>query len=273
MYAVLFNHEAHANEIISRKKTQYECTAENAASLTSDTQEDQRPKVLWAQYFDENSAPPSGGWSIAECPTWDAAYYCEYAHHCGAKIMGRPESMGFNVSYGGPEVYWYLSDEEFAEFGKDAEHWIYAGPTFDDDYNLKKDILDQFKSVQNKQVFDTQGQGPYAWYEQRLSEYDVVALDFCSIVGTASPFYIHERRWFRNIYTDAIGTQGTCDGDEMTLAYEPEDALCASLNLDGSGSSTGEEAAPSPTEVTSLAGARFVSTIAVLAVGVVSTMA
>jgi hypothetical protein len=185
--------------------------------------------------------------------------------------MGRPESMGFNVSYGGPEVYWYLTDEEFAEFGKNAEHWIYTGPTFDDDYNLKKDLLDQFKSVQNKQVFDTQGQGPYAWYEQRLAEYDVVALDFCSIVGTASPFYIHERHWFRNIYTDAIGTQGTCDGDEMNLAYVPEDAKCAPFNIDGSGSSTGEKPDPSPIEVASLASATFISTV-VVAVGVVSTL-
>jgi hypothetical protein len=57
----------------------------------------------------------------------------------------------------------------------------------------------------------------------------------------------------------------------MNLAYEPEDAKCAPFNIDGSGSSTGEEPAPSPTEVTNLASATFMSTV-VIAVGAVSTL-
>jgi len=141
MYAALFNLEGDANEIISAAKSRYECAAENAAILTSDVSEDDRPKILWAQHFD------GIGWSIAECPTWDAAYYCEYAHHCGASIISRPEGVGFSESYGGPEVYWYLTDDEFLDLGKDVETWVYPGPTFGDVYAMKPDILDQFVLV------------------------------------------------------------------------------------------------------------------------------
>ena len=34
-------------------------------------------------------------------------------------------------------------------------------------------------------------------HEQRLGEYDVVALDFCTLVGTNNPNTVHRRRWFR----------------------------------------------------------------------------
>jgi len=93
-------------------------------------------------------------------PTWDSAYYCEYAHHCGAEIISRPEGMGFNRTYGSPTVFWYVTDEEFLELGKDAETWIYPSKTFEGVYEEKKEMLDQFKSVQMENVYDTQGQGP-----------------------------------------------------------------------------------------------------------------
>jgi len=223
MYAALFNLEGEANEIVSATKSRYECAAENAAILTSDVSEDDRPKILWAQHFD------GIGWSIAECPTWDAAYYCEYAHHCGASVISRPEGVGFSESYGGPEVYWYLTDDEFLEVGKDAETWIYPSPTFSDVYDQKSAVLDQFKSVQNERVYDTMGQGPFGWHEQRLAEYDVVALDMCSIVGTASTAggIVHNRRWFRNYFAEPVGGPGTCDAAGIDLAYVPAEAQCS----------------------------------------------
>jgi len=223
MYAALFNLEGMANKIIADTESRYKCSAENAAALTSDIKKEDKPKLLWANYF--SSVP---GWSVGACPTPDAAYYCEYAQHCGAEVISRPEGMGFNKTYkGSPTVYWYLNDEQFLELGKDAETWIYPSQTFESVYQEKKDILNQFKSVENKKVFDTQGQGEYGWHEQRLAEYDVVALDMCTIVGTSNPDLNHQNRWFRNYYSGAIGSPGFCDAPtEIDMPYVPSQAEC-----------------------------------------------
>lgn len=226
MYAALFNLEGAANEIIADTESRYECSASNAATITSsDANQQDKPKILWAQYF-----AGQGGWSVASCPTWDEAYYCEYAHHCGAELISRPEGMGFSKQYGTPTLYWYVTDEEFLELGKDADTWIYPSKTFEAVYNEKKELLDQFKSVREKNVYDTQGQGPHSWHEQRLAEYDVVALDMCTLVGTNNPDAIHRRRWFRSYFDEPIGGLGTCDAPaELDLAYVPAQAECTVL--------------------------------------------
>jgi hypothetical protein len=266
MYAALFNLEGTANKIITDTEARYQCLADNAAAVESDIQEEDKPKILWADYFD------GIGWSIGECPTWDAAYYCEYAAHCGASIISRPEGVGFSESYGTETLYWYLTDDEFLELGKDATTWIYPSKTFNDVYDQKKDMLDQFKSVQNKNVYDTQGGGPLAWYEQRLAEYDVVALDMCTLVGTANPnsSSIHVRKWFRNYFTEPVGTQGTCNvPEDITVAYVPEQAECTSIQSSSGGfPSEGSAAAPNSSQRTSAA---FVSVLAIVA-GIVPTM-
>ena len=136
-------------------------------------------------------------------------------------------------------------------------HGIYPSKTFNDVYDQKKDMLDQFKSVQNKNVYDTQGGGPLAWYEQRLAEYDVVALDMCTLVGTANPnsSSIHVRKWFRNYFTDPVGTQGTCNvPEDITLAYVPEQAECTSIQSSSGGfPSEGSAAATNSSQRTSAA--------------------
>jgi hypothetical protein len=236
MYAALFNLEGMANEIISDTEARYECSAKNAKALVADIQEADKPKILWAQYFD------GIGWSVADCPTPDEAYYCEFANHCGAEIISRPEGMGFSKQYGSPTVYWYLEDEDFLKLGKDAETWIYPSKTFSDVYAEKKELLDQFKSVQNENVYDTQGQGPNGWHEQRLAEYDIVALDMCALVGTNNPETIHRRRWFRSYFDENIGSAGTCDvPDELEVAWKPAEAQCTPLR-------SAAEAKPDETE-------------------------
>ena len=122
----------------------------------------------------------------------------------------------------------YLTDEEFLELGKDAETFIYPSSNFGEIYNSKKDILDQFRSVQNENVYDTQGQGEHVWYEQRLAEYDVVTQDMCALAGTTGPGSLHVRRWFRSYFREPIGSLGACDaeGGEVDLAYVPAQAQC-----------------------------------------------
>ena len=261
MYAALFNMEGAANEIIADTESRYDCSADNAKALSADVQREERPKILWAEYFDS-----VGGWSVAKCPTWDAAYYCEYAEHCGAEIISQPEGVGFSDEWG----YMYLTDEDLLELGKDAETWIYPSRNFEDVYYAKKDVLDQFKSVQNKNVYDTQGQGPDAWLEQRLAEYDVVALDLCSIAGTNNPDAIHRRRWFRSYFDEPIGNLGSCDApDELEEAYIPAEAKCTLLSEDAA--SPNETETPPDDESTSTAATRGVEFARALVAGIIVT--
>ena len=161
----------------------------------------------------------------------DSAYYCEYATHCGANIISRPPEMGYFVQFGGPTKYWYLNDDELLELGRDADVWIFPSNRWDDVYATHNATMDQIKAVQNKQVYDNQGSGSNAWFEQRLAEYDVVGLDFCDIVGTANPNGPpHVRRWFRNIFTEPIGDLPVCNApDEFSEPYVPRGAECELL--------------------------------------------
>eukprot|EP00956_Cyclotella_meneghiniana_P032481 scaffold89652_cov58-Cyclotella_meneghiniana.AAC.1 len=87
------------------------------------------------------------------------------------------------------------------------------------------------------EVYDTQGQGPFSWHEQRLGEYDVVALDFCSLVGTDNPNIIHRRRWFRNIFIESIGNPGSCDApDQIDEPYVPSESSCTPIGSESESS-------------------------------------
>jgi len=219
--------EGLSNRISSEKQTNYDCTNAVANTIVEtkqqrmldDNDEEEEyhaPTIFWANYFTWGGL----GWSVAECPTWDKTYYCEYAAHCGATILTRPEGVGYNQTYGGsPTVYWYLNDTEAFEMGKDADIFIYSGSDWDALYESHGEMLDEFKSVQNKQVFDTLGQGPSSWNEQRYAEYDTVGLDMCDVVGHSSSSIEdnqpYVRRWFRNVYTEPIGSldDSECDVD------------------------------------------------------------
>jgi ABC-type Fe3+-hydroxamate transport system substrate-binding protein len=230
LYGALFNLEGEANRIASETMERYQCSASRAAALSADIPEENKVKILWANYFNGYN------WSVAECSTWDETYYCEYAAHCGADIISRPEDVGYAPeSLGGN--YWYVNDDELLELGKDADVWVYPSRTWDTVYQDKKELLDQFKAVQNKQVYDTQGQGPFGWHEQRLGEYDVVALDFCDLAGNENPTgTIHVQKWFRNIFNDPIGSPGVCNGpSDVDQPYVPQGAYCEPLQATNTG--------------------------------------
>lgn len=101
-------------------------------------------------------------------------------------------------------------------------------------YEQKKEVLDQIKAVQNKKVFDARGKGPSAWHEQRLAEYDIVALDFCDMVGTSSNTGTggpHERQWLRNVFNgEPVGSLPECKvPDDISKPYVAEGAQCELL--------------------------------------------
>lgn len=159
-FSAFFNLEATANELYANATGRYECVSENAARITADAQN--KPTVLWAYYNNLYM-----GWDVAECPN----YYCEYAEICNADILN-----SFEGSIEGFEGSKLMTTEEFVEFGKDADHWIYVSNDWDDVYEANKDDLDQFKSVQALQVFDYMGSGENAWFENRLVEFGKNAL-------------------------------------------------------------------------------------------------
>ncbi len=227
-YAAFYNMEGEAKRIAESAKDSYECSSEVARDIAKqqrDLEEEKsskKPVIFWGSHFSYYN------WSVAECPTWDSAYYCEYAAHCGATILSRPQGVGYNQTWG-TDVYWYLNDEEMLEMAKDADVFIYSGGNWDDLYSRKNATLDQLKSVQNKMVFDVQGQGASAWYEQRYAEYDVVGLDMCDVVGHVSATGpVHQRRWFRNVFTEPIGSLPTCDveGGEISKPLVPPGQEC-----------------------------------------------
>ena len=237
-FAALYNLEGESSRITSELQESYDCSSAVARDLSApkrelqeeeEEEEENQPVILWANYLTyDNIGWSVFGWSVAECPTWDSTYYCEYAAHCDAKILSRPEGVGYNKTYGSPTVYWYLNDTEFLQMAKNADVFIYTGSDFDEIYTLKNETMDQIKAVQNKQVFDTLGQGASAWYEQRYAEYDIVGLDMCDVVGRSSTTGPkHERRWFRNVYTEPIGSLGTCNvPDEISQPYVPPAEQC-----------------------------------------------
>jgi hypothetical protein len=242
LYAALFNMEARSNEIAQQTEERYMCSSLNAQILSSDVAQEDRPVVFWANFFEGYN------WSVAECPTWDHTFYCEYASHCGANIISRPEGVGVE-DFG----FWYLTDEEVLELGKDADIFIYPSQDWDEIYEQKKELLDQFKSVQNKQVYDTQGGGQNAWHEQRLAEYDVVGNDFCALVGVSNPQQVppHVVKWFRNVFTGTVPEEGTCNvPDELDDPYVPVGASCVQFEQpqgDGNETEGGNEISSAPT--------------------------
>lgn len=230
-YAAFYNMEGESTRIATQMQDSYDCSSDVARSfvqekreLVKEEDEYKEPTIMWANYIGWQDL----GWSVAECPTWDKTYYCEYATHCGATVLSRPEGVGYNKTWGSPTVYWYLSDDEMLEMGKDADVFIYSGGDWDTVYESKKEILDQMKSVQNKQVFDTLGQGPSTWLEQRYAEYDVVGLDVCDVVGHTSKAVGHTRRWLRNVFDEPVGTLPVCDvaGGEISKPYVPPQQEC-----------------------------------------------
>ena len=155
-YALFFNLEEKANEIFNDAKGRYSCTSENAGIMACDNVK--VPVVLWGSYSDF-----CGGWDVATCPN----YYCEFAQSCQAEILSSPDQGSFFSEDCSRN---YMTTEEFIDFGKDADIWIYTSPDFENAMTTFAANLTDFVSIQNKLVFDTEGSGAGAWFEQRLVE-------------------------------------------------------------------------------------------------------
>lgn len=155
-YSTFFNLEETANMIYNETRDRYTCAEDNANLLACDSET--TPVVLWASY-----SGYCGGWDVATCPN----YYCEFAEGCQAEILNSDTQGSLFSDACGRN---YMTTEEFMEFGKDADVWIYTSTNFEDMLSEFGDNMTDFVSIQNQEVYDTQGSGANAWFEQRLAE-------------------------------------------------------------------------------------------------------
>lgn len=183
-YAAFFNLEKLANEVVDAAQDRWDCVADNAALVESDSF-DKKPTVLWAYYTEY-----CNGWDVGVCPN----YYCEFAEACSADILSSTDGV-FRPECGAT----YMTTEQLVEFGKDADHWIYSWTDWDTVYPVFEDQLKEMKAVREKQVYDvTFSTG--GWFEQRVAEHYNVLRDFCHVVGTQQG--LNGRGWFRNVFTE-----------------------------------------------------------------------
>lgn len=207
--AAFYNREELANQVFDATQEQWDCVSRQAAATATDSV---KPKVLWAYYSDY-----CGGWDVGNpCPN----YYCEFATACGADLIDPTAVNG--TSYSDLCGVTYLTTSELVELGKDADIWFFPAPYWNTTYATYGDELSEMKSVQAKQVYDYQGSGEDAWFQERFAEYYDVLADYCRAVGTHKGLSAGGGggRWFRNVFTDSVGDQGECDPDEApTLPF------------------------------------------------------
>jgi len=228
-YSAFFNLEKEANEIFEATKNRYDCTVKNAGILSAD--QEKKPTVLWGSF-----CASCGGWSVAKsCPE----YYCEFAESCGASLL-TTEAGSVTTSWGVN----YMTTEEFVEFGKDADHFIYtAGDVLTTVYGTFKDEFANMTAVLNNEVYDTAGAGPNSWFEQRLAEPDAILQDFCTIVGTENPAVLHKLSFLRHV-DDIIPVNGVCT--DINTPLETLGTNCEALSQ-GTDAPQGETDAPQGT--------------------------
>lgn len=209
VYAALFNLEHLGNSLTDEVSDRYDCVANNAALSVESS--GTKPSLLWAYYadYDNYDGTRTVGWIYGTCPN----YYCEFADDCSADFI---ELSGGSLDCWGSPC---MTDDEFLAAAKDADHWVYPAFDFNDLYAEKKEMLQQFKSVENKEVYDIYGSGPNAWFEQRMVEYDVVLEDICEVVGTLNN---HDRVWLRSVFEEYSGDLDTCTNVAAALVSQAD---------------------------------------------------
>lgn len=209
-FAVFFNKELEASRLHSFASARYDCTATEAARNVASS-DGVRPTLIWASWVDYAGTQ---GWSVGKSPT----YYSEFAEECSADLI---TSRAGTIPFYGDMLF---TTEDFVALAQEADHWIYTSYNWDTVSDLHANALAGFKSVQNRQVFDTNGAGPNDWFEQRVAEYDVVLEDFCSVVGTADP--LHQRVWLRNVFTETLYRNAVTTCDDPAAPVVPRFTPC-----------------------------------------------
>jgi hypothetical protein len=150
------------------------------------------------------------------------------------------------------------------ELGMDAEYWIFPASYWNRTYEQFREQLDTMPAVQNKRVFDYQGSGEDAWFEQRYAQYYEVLQDYCHVIGTSTSALVRGDHWFRNVFTEAVGDPGTCDENATPSLPYVFEGCNDTLGGGGDGGGATSAASPFQTGTTTLMALRATS-ISVLA--------
>ena len=205
-FATFLNREERANYLWDQIQPRLDCFQANAAEI--ELEKGEMTKILWAQY--------SGyckGWDVARTGPY---YYHDFAKVCSAELL-HAEMGGNMVSETercqSPERR-YMSTEEFHEFGKDADVWLWGGNSMPplDDTSIFTDEVKAFKAFQNKEFYFPGGST--GWYDQANMQPDVLIEDICSIAGTLDleGGLDYQRKWYSNVFTLDVNTPNpTCE--------------------------------------------------------------
>lgn len=216
-YSAFFNLEALANQVTQAASERWNCVAAEAGTVASDAA---KPVVLWAYYSDYCS-----GWTVADCSGGSTSnYYCQYAAACHVDML---TSTAGSITACGSR---FMTTEELVAFGKNASYWFYVSNNWGAVYGNFSAQLNTMNSVYHNQVFDYQGSGANAWFEERYAEYYDVLQDFCAVVGRGPT--LGHNAWFRNVFTQPVGQPQPCN---KNMPFN--NANCANLHNSSSSSS------------------------------------
>ena len=94
----------------------------------------------------------------------------------------------------------YMPDEDFFEFGKDANVWLWNGPSQLplDNATIFTDEVKAFKASQNQEFYFPGGST--GWFDQANIQPDVLIEDICSVAGTLDlgDGSEYQRKWCSN---------------------------------------------------------------------------
>lgn len=211
-YSAFFNLEARANEVFAAAQNAFQCMADSV-QRSIDTGSPQNPRVAWITY---NSY--CQGWTVVDCSTGDSK--CAFGEACIVDFVGGDAPRSLTCP--GTSIY-VMDDQELVQAIGDADIIIYDGQgqnEWEGVYTGSRiTLLDTLTAVANQQVYDLQKQGKHAWISQQYSRYYETAHDFCAITGRTSP--LSTGGFFRNVFTESIGTTGACQsGDKSALQFQ-----------------------------------------------------
>jgi iron complex transport system substrate-binding protein len=228
-FGVFFNRETEANAAFESARDRFLCVADNAAIILETTNR-VKPKGVWGNYAGFGSgASWEGFYPATTCPN----YYCQMADICGAELL-LADSVPMNIT-------------EFVEFAKDADIWIYPSGGIETILNAYSTELEGVKAFQLDQVYDNQGHGEDAWFNDRKVEPDALLEDFCHVVGTSSPFFPHVPAFFRDLGTPEV-LPGECTDPDSP--YQFLGSFCEPLPPGGTPFPTAEPSTASTPETT-----------------------
>lgn len=157
-YAAFLNREARAREVWDQVQERISCVQTNAAAIQ--LEHEAKTTILWAGFS-------------AFCQGWDVArtgpfYYNDFADVCSANLL--TAEMGGNLVSPvercvSPDRR-YMSYEDFLEFGKDADVWIWPSPNAPplNDDTVFTEAIKSFKAYVNQQIYYPGGST--GWFDQ-----------------------------------------------------------------------------------------------------------